>query len=45
MALTPKGKTLLASAVPVWERTHKEVEALLQDGDAARFRSNLRALS
>ena len=45
MALTPKGKTLLASAVPVWERTHKEVEALLQDGDADRFRSNLRALS
>src|SRR5882757_3282714 len=33
MTLTPKGIRLLAAAVPVWERTHREVEALLHDGD------------
>src|SRR5882724_5001198 len=29
MALTPKGMTLLAKAVPVWERTHQKIEGLL----------------
>jgi DNA-binding MarR family transcriptional regulator len=43
MSLTPKGTTLLASAVPIWERTSAEVEAKLQDPD--RLRSDLRALS
>jgi DNA-binding MarR family transcriptional regulator len=33
LSLTPEGKTLLASAVPVWEQTHREVEALLKDAD------------
>ena len=45
IALTPKGMRLLARAVPVWERTHAEVEALLPDGDPDNFRSNLRVLS
>jgi DNA-binding MarR family transcriptional regulator len=45
MALTPKGMTLLAHAVPVWERTHREVEHLLPDGDPSRLRSNLSVLS
>jgi DNA-binding MarR family transcriptional regulator len=45
LALTPKGKSTLAAAVPVWERTHKEVEALLPDGDPASLRGNLLALS
>jgi len=45
MALTPKGMKLLAKAVPVWERTHREVESLLPDGEPNRLRSNLRALS
>jgi DNA-binding MarR family transcriptional regulator len=45
MALTPKGMTLLAKAVPIWERTHQEIEDLLPDGDPNRLRSNLRALS
>jgi DNA-binding MarR family transcriptional regulator len=45
MALTPKGMTSLAKAVPVWERTHWEIEGLLPDGDPNRLRSNLRALS
>jgi DNA-binding MarR family transcriptional regulator len=43
--LTRKGATLLAKAVPVWERTSLEVEALLDDGDSDRLRSSLRALS
>ncbi|MGH9614735.1 MAG: MarR family winged helix-turn-helix transcriptional regulator [Bryobacteraceae bacterium] len=45
ITLTPKGRNLLARAVPVWERTHQEMEGLLIDGDPDRFRNNLRALS
>jgi DNA-binding MarR family transcriptional regulator len=45
LSLTPQGKTLLASAVPVWEQTHRDVEALLQDVDPDRLRNSLRALS
>ena len=45
MAPTPKGMTLLARAVPIWERTHQEIEGLLPHGDPNRLRSNLRALS
>src|SRR6202451_2454446 len=44
-SLTRKGAMLLAKAVPVWERTSLEVEALLEDGDSDRLRRNLRALS
>src|SRR6516162_2960413 len=43
MTLTPKGRALLARAVPVWRKTHVAVEALLPDGDPDRFRKNLRA--
>lgn len=45
MTLTRKGMSLLVRAVPVWERTHLEVEALLHEGDPDRLRSNLRVLS
>jgi len=45
MILTPKGRSLLARAVPVWKKTHAKVEALLREGDADRLRNNLRALS
>jgi DNA-binding MarR family transcriptional regulator len=45
MALSPKGMSLLAQAVPVWERTHREVENLLPEGDPSRLRSNLNVLS
>jgi DNA-binding MarR family transcriptional regulator len=45
LKLTPEGMALLASAVPVWERTHEELEALLPAGDPDRLRSNLKALS
>lgn len=45
MRLTPKGRRLLARAVPVWKSTHAAVEALLCDGESDRLRKNLRALS
>jgi DNA-binding MarR family transcriptional regulator len=44
-SLTAKGTTLLAKAVPIWERTSLEVETGLEDGDADRLRNSLRALS
>jgi len=44
MALTSKGKKLLAAAAPIWERTHAEIEAQIPDGDPDRLRRNLRAL-
>jgi DNA-binding MarR family transcriptional regulator len=45
MKLTANGRRLLARAVPIWERTHREVEALLVDGNPEGLRDNLRALS
>jgi len=45
MSLTPKGRKLLARAVPIWESTHLAVEGLLYDRDPDRLRNNLRALS
>ena len=45
LALTLKGRRLLARAVPVWRRTHAAVEALLPDGNPERLRKNLRAVS
>jgi DNA-binding MarR family transcriptional regulator len=45
MKLTPAGQALLARAVPIWERTHAEIDRLLPDGDSERLRAALRALS
>jgi len=45
MTLTPKGRRLLARAVPVWRSAHVAVEALLLEGDPNRLRDNLRAVS
>jgi DNA-binding MarR family transcriptional regulator len=45
LRLTGKGQNLLARAVPVWERTHLEVEQLIPDGDPNELRRSLRALS
>jgi hypothetical protein len=36
---------LLALAIPVWEQTHRDVEALLKIGDLDRLRRSLLALS
>ena len=45
LILTPKGKRLLAAAMPIWEKTHKEVEVLLHDDDPEHFRKSLQAVS
>src|ERR671932_2360756 len=45
IALTPAGLKLLASAVPIWERTHAAVEESLGGDDPDRLRNGLRALS
>jgi DNA-binding MarR family transcriptional regulator len=45
ITLTPKGRKLLARAVPVWKSAHVAIEALLGNRDADRLRMNLRALS
>ena len=45
MTLTPAGRSLLARATPVWERTHAEVEGRLARGEPDRLRGSLRALS
>jgi DNA-binding MarR family transcriptional regulator len=45
LILTPEGEDLLASAVPVWEQTHREVEALIKNIDPDGLRKSLLALS
>jgi DNA-binding MarR family transcriptional regulator len=44
MTLTPKGRRLLARAVPIWKSTHVAVERRLLDRDPDRLRNNLRTL-
>ena len=44
LILTPKGTRLLSSAMPIWESTHRELEALLGGDEPARLRKNLQAL-
>jgi DNA-binding MarR family transcriptional regulator len=45
LILTSTGTTLLASATPIWERVHGDVEALLKEVNPDRLRKSLRALS
>jgi DNA-binding MarR family transcriptional regulator len=45
LALTSKGMSLLTRALPVWQRTHEEVERIIAEGTPDQFRRNLRALS
>ena len=45
LTLTKAGRTLLKSAVPIWKRTHEEVDRLLVQTDADILRAGLRALS
>ena len=45
LELTPKGKKLLARAVPRWTSTHAAVEARLGLGEPDRLRKALRVLS
>lgn len=45
LALTDAGRATLAAAVPIWARTHDEVEQPLGDGEADRLRAGLLALA
>jgi DNA-binding MarR family transcriptional regulator len=45
LKLTADGRMLLANALPVWKKTHEEIEAHLPGGDLEELRRNLRALS
>lgn len=43
LRLTPRGRALLARAVPIWQQTHAQIEAPLADPD--RLREELNRLS
>ena len=45
LKLTDAGQTVLASAVPIWEQTHKAAEQPLKKADVAALRTGLRAVS
>jgi DNA-binding MarR family transcriptional regulator len=45
IALLPAGQRLLARAVPIWQRTHAELDMRLGDRGAGLLRDNLRALA
>ena len=45
LKLTPDGLALLAAAVPIWQRTHDEVEAPLPAGNPDRLRADLQVLA
>jgi DNA-binding MarR family transcriptional regulator len=45
LTLTLEGKRVLARAVPVWERTHQQIEPQLPDRDGDRLRRDLLALA
>jgi DNA-binding MarR family transcriptional regulator len=45
LQLTPAGHRLLIKAMPIWTRTHAEVDRLLRDHDATALRVMLALLS
>ncbi|NLP63398.1 MarR family winged helix-turn-helix transcriptional regulator [Paraburkholderia sacchari] len=45
LSLTPEGERLLAEALPVWQRTHAEIEQPFSSAEVDRLRKQLRALS
>lgn len=45
LTLTEPGLALLASAVPIWQSTHQQIEYLFANADIAVLRSGLRILS
>ena len=45
LRLTPSGRALLASAVPVWRDTHADIDGLLPRSNSDDLREDLRALS
>ncbi len=45
LTLTEEGRALLARALPIWTRTHAEVEAPLPPGNPDRLRADLNIIS
>ena len=45
LKLTPAGRALLVTAVPIWKRTHAIVEKLVPRANAEELRVDLRVLS
>jgi DNA-binding MarR family transcriptional regulator len=45
LMLTPRGRALLAEALPIWRREHAAVDAMLGDAGADRLRADLRILA
>ena len=45
LALTEEGKSLVARAVPVWQRTHAEIDRLLAGEGPDPLRDELRAIA
>lgn len=45
MQLTPAGHALLAQAMPIWTKTHAEVDEVLGEGVPGRLRGDLMALA
>jgi DNA-binding MarR family transcriptional regulator len=43
--LTEEGRALLATAVPIWRREHRELDKSLGDSGAVRLRTDLNTLS
>ena len=44
LRLTDEGRALVARAMPIWEKTHGDIEAQLAAGVPARLRGDLNAL-
>ena len=45
LVLTAAGRSALGAAMPVWQRTHSDVEGLLGEAGPERLRGDLLALS
>lgn len=45
LTLTEAGRKLLARAMPIWTRTHEEIDRLLEGSDIDGLRADLRALA
>jgi DNA-binding MarR family transcriptional regulator len=45
LALTPRGRQLLAAALPIWQREHAALDAEFGDDGPVRLRADLRALA
>lgn len=45
LTLTAEGRELMARAVPLWEQTHRQVEATLPDQSPNTLRRSLDAIS